>query len=150
MRIGEAARASGLSIDTIRFYERAGILPAPPRESNGYRRYTPEHVEALRLAAGLRALGVPLERVGPIVRVAHDATCADMRDALVAALAETVADIDEQLGRLTRLRGRLRSILEGLRRMRPGDDLVPGVEACPCVPLVTGGWTSDGAAREAD
>ncbi|HWQ28729.1 MAG TPA: MerR family DNA-binding transcriptional regulator, partial [Dehalococcoidia bacterium] len=56
MRIGEAARASGLSIDTIRFYERTGTLPAPPRGANGYRRYTPEHVETLRLAAGLRAL----------------------------------------------------------------------------------------------
>lgn len=137
MRIGEAAKASGLSVDAIRFYERMGMLPAPPREANGYRRYTAEHVETLRLAAGLRSLGVPLERVGPILRVAHDATCADMRDALVAALAETVAGIDDQIARLTRLRGRLRSILQGLRRMRAEDAAVPGLQPCPCVPLVT-------------
>ncbi|HXF51497.1 MAG TPA: MerR family transcriptional regulator [Dehalococcoidia bacterium] len=136
MRIGEAAKASGLSIDTIRFYERTGMLPAPPREANGYRRYTREHIETLRLAAGLRSLGVPLERVKPIVRVAHDATCADMRDALTAALAQTVTDIDRQIGQLTKLRGRLRSILEGLRRMSPEDATVPGLRACPCVPLV--------------
>lgn len=137
MRIGEAAKASGLSVDAIRFYERTGLLPAPPREANGYRRYTPEHVETLRLAAGLRSLGVPLERVGPILRVAHDATCADMRAVLIPALTETVAGIDHRVARLTRLRDRLRSILDGLHQMHAEDATIPGLRACPCVPLVT-------------
>lgn len=138
MRISEAAKASGLSVDAIRFYERAGVLPAPPREANRYRSYTREHVETLRLAAGLRALGVPLKAVGPILRVAHDGTCSAIRGALTEAMVRALSDLDERMERLAGLRRQLVSILDGLQRMRPGNDAVPGIPACPCVPLVTG------------
>ncbi len=138
MRISDAAKASGLSADTIRFYERAGVLPAPPRQRNRYRRYTREHVETLRLAAGLRALGIPLEAVGPILRVAHDGTCAATRQALLETVARTLAHLDERMERLAAVRRQLLAIRDGLQHMRPGEDAVPGVRACPCVPLVVG------------
>ena len=47
LTIGQAAAASGLSPDTIRFYEREGVLPRVPRGTNSYRGYPPEHVETL-------------------------------------------------------------------------------------------------------
>ena len=56
MNIGEAANASSLTPDTIRFYEKKGILPRPPRLASGYRHYTEEHVATLRLAKALREL----------------------------------------------------------------------------------------------
>jgi DNA-binding transcriptional MerR regulator len=138
MRIGEAAKASGLSVDAIRFYERSGVLPPPPRQANRYRRYTSEHLETLRLAAGLRALGVPLDAVRAIVRVVHDGTCSDVRDALIDALSRAVSDVDDHIGRLTQLREQLLPVLAGLRNMRPDQDVVPGLAACPCVPMVSG------------
>ncbi len=62
MNIREAAATSGLSADTIRFYEKKGVLPRPPRRDNGYRSYTDEHVATLRLARGLKDLGLGLRR----------------------------------------------------------------------------------------
>ncbi|MCH8008868.1 MAG: MerR family transcriptional regulator [Chloroflexi bacterium] len=70
MNIGEAADASSLTPDTIRFYEKKGILPRPPRLASGYRHYTEEHVATLRLAKALRELESPLAEVAPILSVA--------------------------------------------------------------------------------
>ncbi len=67
MNIQEAAHRSGLSADTIRFYERKGVLPRPPRGANGYRQYTEEHVATLEFARGLRDLNLPL-RTCPLSR----------------------------------------------------------------------------------
>lgn len=76
----------GLSPDTIRFYERAEVLPAPPRRANGYRDYSEGHVATLRLVGGLRHLGLALDDMQRIASVAHDATCGDLRGALIAQL----------------------------------------------------------------
>ena len=83
MNIQEAAAASGLSPDTIRFYEKKRVLPQPPRQANRYREYTDEHVATLRLASGLRQLGVPLAEVPPILDVAHTGVCGDIRGQLI-------------------------------------------------------------------
>ena len=76
MNIQRAAVASGLSADTIRFYEREGILPLPPRRPNGYRNYSEDHVETLRLAVGLRALGLSLSEMSSALTLAHEGRCA--------------------------------------------------------------------------
>ncbi len=69
MNIQQAADASRLSPHTLRFYERKGVLPRPPRSPNGYREYTEEHVATLRLAKGLRELELPLSDVAPILSI---------------------------------------------------------------------------------
>ena len=61
MRIGELARAVGVSTDTVRFYERSGWLPRASRRDNAYREYGAPDVEHLRLLIDLRRLDVPLE-----------------------------------------------------------------------------------------
>ena len=71
MNISEASRASGLSADTIRFYERREVVPAPGRLANGYRDCTDRHVATLRLAGGLKDLGMPLTDIAAMVRLAH-------------------------------------------------------------------------------
>jgi DNA-binding transcriptional MerR regulator len=48
LRVQEAAEAIGVSVQTIRRYERAGVLPSPPRDRNSWRAYSPEHVESMR------------------------------------------------------------------------------------------------------
>ncbi len=70
MNIRQAANASSLTPDTIRFYEKKGILPHPPRLASGYRHYAEEHVSTLRLANGLREFELPLAEVAPILSVA--------------------------------------------------------------------------------
>ena len=137
MNIQEAAAQSGLTPDTIRYYERSGVLPRPPRQPNGYRTYTADHVRTLRLAKGLRHLAVPLEAVKSVNAVAHSGTCGEVRGDLTATLGEALAEIERRLSDLTHARDHLRLILSGLTSMQPGDTAVPGMAPCECIQLVS-------------
>ena len=63
MKIGQLARAAGVTVDTVRFYERRGVLPQAARLPSGYRVYTAATVERIRLARTLQALGFTLDEV---------------------------------------------------------------------------------------
>ncbi len=137
MNIQEAVAESGLTADTIRFYERKGVLPRPPRQANGYRNYTADHVRTLRLAKGLRHLAVPLEAVAPMIAVAHSGSCGEVRGDLAGALSEALAETEHRLTDLIHVRDHLRLILSGLTSMRPADTAVPGMAPCECIQLVS-------------
>ncbi|MEX2159720.1 MAG: MerR family transcriptional regulator [Dehalococcoidia bacterium] len=136
MNIKDAAAAAGLTPDTIRFYERKRVLPAPPRSPNGYRHYTDEHVRTLRLAKGLRELGLPLGDVSPILLVAHDGTCREVRESMTGTFARALRDLNARIDELEQTRDHLSGLLRGLQNMRPRDVAIPGVRACPCVRMV--------------
>ncbi len=77
MKIGEVAAEADVSVDTVRFYERRGVLPAPQRRPSGYREYPPSTVERIRTARTLQQLGFALDEIIDALR-AHDsgtATC---------------------------------------------------------------------------
>lgn len=139
MNIQEAAEVSGLTSHTIRFYETKGVLPRPPRQPNGYRHYTEEHVTTLRLAKGLRELGLPLSDVTPILLVAHDGTCREIRESMTETFTQALNDLNDRIEELEQARDHVTSLLRGLRKMRPKDVAVPGVEACKCVRMVAVG-----------
>lgn len=69
MRIGELAQAVGVDVQTVRFYERQGLLPMPARRLNGYRAYGPEHVERLAFIRHCRALDLTLEEAGQLLQL---------------------------------------------------------------------------------
>jgi Cd(II)/Pb(II)-responsive transcriptional regulator len=85
MRIGELAQAAGLEVETVRYYEKAGLLPAPARRDNNYRRYDDAALQRLRFIRNCRALDMSLEEIrtllGFIDRPSRD--CSPV-DALVA------------------------------------------------------------------
>ena len=105
MRIGEVANRSGVTVDTVRFYERLGVLPSPDREPSGYRDYAPATVERIQLTRELQAIGFTLnEVIGALT--AHDAggaTCESERWRLDAVLDR----VDAKLAELRELRGRI-------------------------------------------
>ena len=105
MRIGEIATRSGVSVDTVRFYERVGVLPSPEREPSGYRDYVPETVERIQLTRELQAIGFKLDEVVDAL-AAHDAggaTCETERWRLDVVLER----VDAKLAELEALRGRI-------------------------------------------
>ncbi len=112
MTIGELSRQSGVPIETIRYYERIGLLPAPPRRPTRFRDFDEGAAERLRFVRRAQALGFSLREVGRLLalRDAPDGTAA------VHALAEA---------HLAALADRIRS----LTAMR--DALAPLVAACP-------------------
>lgn len=69
LRPGELAQLTGVSSDTIRHYERIGILPAAPRTSSGYRMYPPDAIERVRLVQRALQLGFTLSELSDILRV---------------------------------------------------------------------------------
>jgi DNA-binding transcriptional MerR regulator len=71
MNINEASTVSGLSIDTIRFYEKAGMLPAVPRDGRGWRRFDGGLVEWLKDLERLRSTGMPLREVRAFAVLVH-------------------------------------------------------------------------------
>jgi DNA-binding transcriptional MerR regulator len=105
MRIGEVADRSGVSVDTVRFYERVGVLPKPERLPSGYRDYDPAVVDRIRLTRELQRIGFTLDdAVGALTaHDAGDATCASERWRLQAVLDR----VDAKLEELQALRGRI-------------------------------------------
>lgn len=142
MNIQQAGQRSGLSPDTIRFYERKGVLPQPPRRENGYRDYPEEHIPTLMMAHGLRQLGLPMAEMSLLAQVAHDGDCGDLRSTLDDVLAESLQQIQERIEQLTSTERRLASILEGLNRMPADQHTVPGATPCSCVELVDADGTA--------
>jgi DNA-binding transcriptional MerR regulator len=102
MKIGEVARAAAVSVDTVRFYERRGVLPAAERRPSGYRVFPPSAADRIRSAKALQDLGFTLDEVVDALR-AHDtgdATCDSERWRLEAV----VARLDERIAQLERVR----------------------------------------------
>jgi DNA-binding transcriptional MerR regulator len=147
MKIGEAARSTGLSPDAIRFYERRGVVPPPSRSANGYRDYTASHLAALRFARGLRDLDLPLDQVAAAARALHDGTCGDVRRSVEASVDATIKVIDERLAVLRQTARQLRELRSGLAKMNPRCGAIPGITPCDCARLVASGARRSGERR---
>ncbi len=93
LRIGELARATGVDVETIRYYEKAGLLPPPARQSNGYRAYTPAHLERLSFIRHGRALDISLADIQRLLEFVNSpaAACADINALIDAQLARVQA-----------------------------------------------------------
>ena len=107
MRIGEIAERLGVSTDTVRFYERAGWLPAPVRAENGYRRYSPEDVDHLRLLLDLRRIDLSLEEASQLASWCHAGHCETTSGTLPGLIARRRAEVAGRIDGLRRLDGRL-------------------------------------------
>ena len=106
MKIGEVAKAAGIGIDAVRFYERQGLIPEPPRRPSGYRVYPPDVVASLRFIKRAKQLGFSLKEISELLSLetAPNATAADVK-----ALAETkLADLEERIRALQRMRRALK------------------------------------------
>lgn len=113
MRIGQLAERIGVSTDTIRFYERSGLLPRPARQQgNDYREYGEPDVEHLRLLIDLRRLDLPLDDAARIASWCHSGHCAESTGALPELIRSRRAAISERIAGLHALDERLAD-LEG-------------------------------------
>ncbi|KKJ94375.1 MerR family transcriptional regulator, partial [Micromonospora sp. HK10] len=103
--IGELARASGLTISALRFYDRSGVLvPAFVDPVTGYRWYTDEQVAPARLVAGLRRVGMPLAGIAEALRDRHrPAAVHRLLDAHLRRLEDGLADARRELSRIRTL-----------------------------------------------
>ena len=109
MGSGDLARLCGISTDTLRHYERIGVLARPPRTRAGYRRYPPEAAARVQLVRRALGVGFTLAELARILRV-RDRGGAPCRQ--VRSLAESkLRDVEQQIADLSRLRDHLRALL---------------------------------------
>jgi DNA-binding transcriptional MerR regulator len=110
MRIGDAAAAAGTTPRALRFYEQRGLLPAPSRTATGQRIYTDRDVTRLRTIRELLSLGLTIEDVRasldrlPLLENDEREQVCDQRSRVVNS---RIAALDDEIGRLTRLRDQL-------------------------------------------
>nr|WP_273389245.1 helix-turn-helix domain-containing protein [Thermomonas hydrothermalis] len=109
MKISEAAAASGCHLETIRYYERVGLMPRPTRTGSGYRAYAPADVERLRFISRGRELGFSLEEIRSLLRLNDDPklSCGDV-DAVARA---HLADIHQRIEELQRMAVELERVI---------------------------------------
>ena len=109
MKIGELAQATDTPVETIRFYEREKLLPAPERQENNYRSYGPEHAERLTFIRHCRSLDMALDEIRSLLRFkdSPEDNCAGVNELL-----------DEHIGHVAqRIRG-LRTLEKLLKSLR--------------------------------
>jgi len=97
VKIGQVAKAAGVSVDTVRFYERRGVLPPPQRQPSGYRSYPASTIDRIRMARDLQHLGFTLDEVIDALH-SHDggvAACESERWRLEAVVERIDARIAE-------------------------------------------------------
>lgn len=109
IRSGELARAAGVSADTLRHYERLGLLAEPARGDNGYRAYPPAALARVRLIQGGLAIGFTLAELATFLglRDSGGAPCRRVR----AAAGERLAEVESRIDELCRFRDDLRRTL---------------------------------------
>lgn len=123
MRISALARRAGVGVETVRFYEREGLIDQPARPANGgFRSYPGETVQRIRFIRQAQGLGFSLKEAGELLSLRTDpaAECAEVR----ARAREKLDDVERKIARLKLIRG----ALEDLIRSCPG----AGVAARRC------------------
>lgn len=114
MRIGPLARLAGCAAETVRYYEKEGLLPAPQRSAGNYRLYGPQHLARLRFIRHCRALDLGLDDVRRLLAAmaAPEGDCGEV-DALVdnqlRQVERRIAELQELASQLRQLRSRCQS-----------------------------------------
>jgi DNA-binding transcriptional MerR regulator len=124
LRTGQVAEAAGVNVQTLRYYERRGLLAEPERTLGGHRLYPPETVTALRTIKTAQRLGFSLEDVAELIEVGRRGRERSLHDRTVAKLAE----IEARIADLERIRATLRAAVDA-----GCDDLTACVQndSCP-------------------
>jgi Hg(II)-responsive transcriptional regulator len=129
LRTGELARQAEVNIQTLRFYERLGLLPVPPRRASGYREYPLEAVELVRFIKRAQDLGFSLREVKELLdlREVSRASCGDV----VVLARRKVEEIDAKISDLRSMRAALTKLLKNCTGTGP-------IAQCPIIESLEG------------
>ena len=129
MTIGKVARDAEVGVETVRFYEREGLLRKPDRKPSGYRQYDVETIDRLRFIKRAKWLGFSLQEIKGLLglRLDPSATRADIRDRAEAKMA----DIDARIKELKRMK-------KALLKLTKACDGHGSVEGCPIIEALEG------------
>jgi MerR family copper efflux transcriptional regulator len=129
LTIGRLAKQAGVNLETVRFYERKGLLPRPPRSESGYRLFAEDAVQRLRFIRRAQELGFSLKEIGELLslRVSRSTRSGDIR----ARAEAKIADIEARIKSLESIKKTLRKLT------RVCDGCAPLIE-CPILESLDG------------
>ncbi|MBI3185134.1 MAG: MerR family DNA-binding protein [Myxococcales bacterium] len=127
LTIGSVAKAAEVGVETIRFYEREGLIAEPPRRASGYRQYPPQTVRRVRFIRRAKDLGFTLKEVGELLslRVDPSTACPDVREMTRAKIQH----IEQRIAELSRMREVLERLARACRGRGPTSE-------CPILDLL--------------
>jgi len=123
MRIGEVAAGAGVNIQTLRYYERRGLLPEPGRRGSGFRAYDPETIRLVRFIKRAQELGFTLREIAELVELRRSPRGGAEVRALAAAKIE---DIERRMARLSAMRNALGGLVQAC-------ECEEGAPTCPII-----------------
>ncbi|MBN9428454.1 MAG: Cd(II)/Pb(II)-responsive transcriptional regulator [Burkholderiales bacterium] len=134
MKIGDLAKATGTQVETVRYYEREGLLPPPARSSGNYRIYGAAHVERLSFIRHCRSLDMTLDEIRVLLR---------FKDAPAENCAEVNALLDDHIGHVAARIRELKTLQRQLRSLREQCQVATDAGHCGIL-----GELTSGAARQ--
>lgn len=127
LTIGKLADAAGVNIETIRYYQRRGLLDEPPKPLGGHRRYAPEQAKRVRFIKRAQALGFTLDEVGALLTLDVACACGETRALAVRKLGL----IEQKMADLAAMRQALGGLVQ---QCDAGD----GGASCPIIDVLAG------------
>lgn len=128
LTIGEVAKRSGVGIETIRFYERKGLIEDPPRKWSGYRQYPETTIDRLRFIRKAKELGFTLHEINELLEISADASasCAEVKERAEGK----IQNIEQKIQALTRMKNALKKLVSVCDGKSP-------VQYCPVIASLT-------------
>lgn len=125
LTIGRVAKLAGVNVETIRYYQRRGLLAEPDKPHMGYRRYPTDIVKHIRFIKRAQALGFTLEEIAELLRLEEARACAETR----ALASHKIELIDRKLTGLAAMRNALAGLVQQCDRKRP-------TKGCPIIEVL--------------
>jgi DNA-binding transcriptional MerR regulator len=129
LRVGELAEKVGVSADTVRYYERVGLLPRPERTAAGYRAYDEAATDRMLFIQGAQRLGLRLDDIRDLLTVRDTGQCPC--EPAEQHLRRRLAELDAEMSRLAALRAEIVRMLHAL----PSDECLPPAPGTWCPPM---------------
>jgi DNA-binding transcriptional MerR regulator len=130
VQIGELAKRAGVTVQAVRFYERRGLLPSPPRKRSGYRIFGEGDLRRMQFIGQAKRLGFSLDEIRSILRMRERGACPC--EQVISIAVRHLAEAEEQIGYLVRFRNELSRTLaqwrKSKRRMVSGDAICALIE----------------------
>lgn len=120
MTIGNVAKRAGVGVETLRFYEREGLIDEPPRRASGYRQYPTDTVDRVRFIRHAKDLGFSLKEIKELMalRIAPGATCAQVKERAEVKLE----DIEKKIRSLQRMKRVLQQLMSACGAKGPASE----------------------------
>ena len=120
LTIGQVAKQAGVNVETVRYYERQGLIPEPPRQASGYRQYNPDFVKRIQFIKRAQSLGFSLKEISELLalRVVSDIACDDVKQ----HAEKKMADIEKKIQSLERIKTALAELVTCCERREQSSD----------------------------